>query len=155
MTPKDDCPLQEELICMIAGALEASVLQTNTLELRGPDREVRRVVDGAFDTGVDTLRPIEEEAEIKAAGEPRLDITVETKGITEPERERFFTICAIFRKTANRSILVVIEKFRAPDEAAVRSLAERGIAIGQVDSGEMADVVFVQLHFGGVGIGRA
>ena len=46
MTSEHNRPLQEELVLVIAGALEARVLQANTLELRRPDRQVWRVREG-------------------------------------------------------------------------------------------------------------
>src|SRR5262245_15629933 len=114
---------------MIAGTFEARVLQANTLELRRPDREVRCVVNGTFDTGVDALRPVEQEAEIKAAGEPCFDITVQAKSITALERERFVTDC-IFGKAANRPVLVVVEEFGAPRETLIGGLTEGSITVG-------------------------
>ena len=90
---------------MIAGALEARVLQANTLELRRPDREVWRVREGRASSAVEVLGVVEEEARVEAARQPCLDITVESKGIPTLKGERFFTDRSFLRKPANRPVL--------------------------------------------------
>ena len=53
---------------MGTGAIEIGVLQAEALELRGPERQVRRVGFRITDGAVEVLGIVEEEPGIEAAG---------------------------------------------------------------------------------------
>ena len=109
MAPKDDGPLEEDLVCvgsLLFGARlrQIGILQAETLELRGPEREVRRIGFGSADAGVEGLRIVEEESRIEAAGQSRLQVPVESPGVAALEDDgRWYR--RIRRKAANRTVL--------------------------------------------------
>src|SRR5262249_54500645 len=78
---EDGGPLQEDLI-RVGGLLWSTclvhigVLQAETLELREPESEVRRVGFGIANAGVESLRIVEEEPGIEAAAQPCLEVAV-------------------------------------------------------------------------------
>src|SRR2546422_108328 len=128
MAANDGGPLQEDLVLVGAWLVKVSVLEPQALELRGPEREVRRVGLRIAEGAVDVLGKVKEEARIKAPGQTRFKVAVEPKGIAMSE------ICGwwyrwIGRKAANRPLLTIVENFGAPDETTVRGLAEGDIAI--------------------------
>src|SRR4030095_12550186 len=132
MAPQDDCPLQEDLVRVgwylwDTWLAKIGVLQPQTLELRGPEREVRRVGFAIADTRVESPRIVEEEPGIEAAAQPCLEVGVCSPGIFALE------ICGrwysrICRKTTNGPVFAIDEYFRTPDETAVGGLAEGDIA---------------------------
>jgi len=81
MAPKDDGPLQEDLVrvsWLLFGTRldKIAILQPQAMELRGPEREIRRVGFGIADAGVESLRIVEEEPGIETAGQPCLKVAV-------------------------------------------------------------------------------
>src|SRR5207253_5134936 len=175
---EDHRPLQEELVDTIVGLLEPRVLQAEALELGCPERQVGRVGVGRADDVVHVLRELEQEARVVTARETRLEIAVESVRITALEQERRRRGdgrvgdggrregrlehavqpeggCRGLRgEPADRPVLLVVERFGAPHEAAIARLAERGVAIREVDARQVALRTVVELHFGGVGPAR-
>ena len=104
--------------------------------LAGPECEVRRVGFGIADVGVESLRIVEEEASIEAAAQSRLQVSVQSPGIVALEDYgRWYR--RIRRKTTNRTVLPIEEHFRTPDETTVGRLAERDIAVRNVQTGQL------------------
>src|SRR6266404_8884218 len=86
VTAHNDSPLQEELVLRpLAGCIEVRVLQAEALELGRPDREVRRIGVGHPPRMGEVLHPLEEEARVVAASQPRFEVAVHTEGVPVPE----------------------------------------------------------------------
>ena len=85
MAPEDGRPLQEELVLVgwllwSPWLIKIGVLQADTLELREPDRQVRRVGFGIANGAVDVLSKVEEEPGVEAAAQARLQVAVQSPG---------------------------------------------------------------------------
>ena len=76
MAPKYRRPLQEDLVLVGAWLVKIGVLEPQAMELRGPEREIRRVGFGIADAGVESLRIVEEEPGIETTGQPCLKVAV-------------------------------------------------------------------------------
>src|SRR5262249_17835604 len=87
VAPDDHGPLQEELVLVVAGRLEARVLEAEALELRRPERQVGRVGEGVADPRVDALGPVEEEAGEQLPGEAVLGVAVQPDRVLALEDE--------------------------------------------------------------------
>src|SRR5947208_5953587 len=145
VAPEDDRPLQEELVVVVPGRLEPRVLEPQPLELRRPHRQVRRVRQGGTHARVDVLRVLEEETGIVAPGETRLDVGVEPNGVLVLEDERR-SGARVGWESTDGTVLVVEERLGAPHEPAVPRLAERRVAVGELEAGERPLGTVVLLH---------
>src|SRR5438046_4377433 len=88
MAAEDDGPLQEELVLVEARLLETRVLQTQAIELRQPQRQVRRIRCRVARDVIEVLCIVEEEAGVVALGEARLEVRVEAGRVAGLEDER-------------------------------------------------------------------
>src|SRR5437762_13838566 len=88
MAAEDDRPLQEELVLVEARRLETRVLQTQAIELRQPQRQVRRICCRVARDVIEVLCIVEEEAGVVALGEARLEVRVEAGRVAALEDER-------------------------------------------------------------------
>jgi len=99
---------------------------------------------GIADSAVDILCIVEEEPGIEAPRQTRLKVAVEPKGIAVPEiRGRWDS--RIGRKAANGSLLPIEEHFRTPDKPTIPGLAEREIALRNIDASQMTLRALVNL----------
>src|SRR5262249_582883 len=159
MAPEDGGPLQEDLVRVgwhlwDAWLAQIGVLQPQALELRGPEREVRRVGFAIADTGVESLRIVEEEPGIEAAAQPCREVGVCSPGIVALEICGWW-LSRISRKTTNGPVFAIDGYFSTPDETAVAGLAEGNITVCNVNTGQITLLVLVDLDPGRIRKGRA
>src|SRR5215475_12753355 len=121
----DGRPLQEELALVVLRRVQILVLEADTLELRGPNRQVGRVGERGWGLAVQRLHPLEEEPGIEPAPNARLDVAVEADRILWPENRHV--------RGAGVPRLVIEEYLGTPHQAAITGLAQRDVAVGQFE----------------------